>query len=404
MKKITFLIAFMNLFASGLMAQTGCNDSQASNYNPNAIINDGSCMYSAASVNPSASYPLNETLVETSGLIEWDGYLYTHNDNADTNIYQLNKSNGEIIKSIPLPNVTNIDWEEISQDQNYIYIGDFGNNVTGNRTNLKIYKILKSSLLTTPQIETINFSYSNQTDFTALTANNTDFDCEAMIVTSEGIFLFTKQWINRKTSIYQLSKNPGTHVANLLTTLNVTGLVTGATVKENLNLIALSGYSTMLSPFIYLIYDYKGTDFIVSNKRKINVSLSFHQVEGIATSNGLEYFLTNEKFTQTPISTSQKLHKISLNSYLENYITSLSNTDLIYKDPSIILYPNPTNGEITIESETAIGEQYKIIDNLGKIIKEGVLNNNTVNVSDFPKGIYIFTLPKLKQTYKIIKQ
>ena len=36
----------------------------------------------------------------------------------------------------------NVDWEDITQDETHIYIADFGNN-NGNRTDLKIYKILK---------------------------------------------------------------------------------------------------------------------------------------------------------------------------------------------------------------------------------------------------------------------
>jgi hypothetical protein len=62
--------------------------------------------------------------------------------------------------------VKNTDWEEISQDSSYIYVGDFGNNYQGNRTDLHILRIEKKSfLLNQPIIDTISFSYSNQTDF-----------------------------------------------------------------------------------------------------------------------------------------------------------------------------------------------------------------------------------------------
>ncbi len=321
MKNAFFFLVLTCFFISELKAQSGCNDPMATNYNSSLIINDGNCKYPSASIAPISSYLLDSALAESSGLIEWNGYLYTHNDNSDTHIYQLNKPNGKIVKTIPLPGVKNVDWEEISQDENYIYIGDFGNNAKGNRTDLKIYKVDKSSLLTTPVIETINFSYSNQTDFTAKPTNKTDFDCEAMMVTSDVILLFTKQWVSNKTSIYKLPNTPGTHVANLITTIDVSGLITGATVKSDFHLIALCGYSKMLRPFIYLIYDYKDTDFDASNKRKINFSPNFHQVEGIATVDGLEYFLINEKFKRSPFfKKPQKLHKLSLARYLGNYL------------------------------------------------------------------------------------
>lgn len=87
---------------------------------------------------------------------------------------------------------TNIDWEEISQDADFVYVGDFGNNHNGIRADLHILRITKESILSDHSvIETINFSYSNQTDFAPAGSNNTDFDCEAFIASNGSIFLFT---------------------------------------------------------------------------------------------------------------------------------------------------------------------------------------------------------------------
>jgi hypothetical protein len=127
-------------------AQTsGCTDELAINYNSGATLYDGSCSYNQASVTPDESYLLDGKIPETSGLILWNGYLWTHNDNTDNNIYCLDIANGSLIKSYHLETVKNNDWEEISQDENYIYIGDFGNN-RGDRQDLKIVRIEKSSL------------------------------------------------------------------------------------------------------------------------------------------------------------------------------------------------------------------------------------------------------------------
>ena len=405
MKNITYLIIIAFVFNAKLNAQSGCTDPLATNYSSDASINDGSCTYNTTSISPTASYNLSSTLVETSGLIEWNGSLYTHNDNTDTNIYQISETDGALTKTFSLTGVTNKDWEEISQDADYIYIGDFGNNASGNRTDLKIYKIKKSTLSTVPQIEIINFSYSDQTDFTAKAANSTDFDCESMVVGSDGIYLFTKQWLGKKTSIYKLLKSAGTQKANFITTFNVAGLVTGATFKEDSHLIALCGYSETLSPFIYLIYDFTGSDFAVSNKRKIDVSLPFYQIEGIATSDGLNYFLSNEKFERLPVASNpQKLHKISLNSYLSDYFKNLSVDDFGVQQSKGFLYPNPTDGEIKINSKDNIGQEYKIFDSTGKAIETGILNSNSLSLDNFLKGIYILTLTESKQTYKIIKK
>ena len=46
---------------------------------------------------------LSEELEETSGLILWDGYLWTHNDNADTKLYGLEAATAEIAREYILP-------------------------------------------------------------------------------------------------------------------------------------------------------------------------------------------------------------------------------------------------------------------------------------------------------------
>ncbi len=191
-------------------------------------------------------------LLETSGLTYWNNLLFTHNNNDDLKIYAIDTTNGSITNSYNLNGTANIDWEEISQDENYLYVGDFGNNSSGNRTNLKILRIEKSSILNNNlKIDTINFSYANQTDFTATAANKTDFDCEAFIVTTDSIYLFTKQWNTNQTSLYALSKTPGTYNAMYKNSYDVQGLVTGATLLENKKLVVLCGYNTLFNHLPY---------------------------------------------------------------------------------------------------------------------------------------------------------
>ena len=404
MKKILLLLI---LFAANyaIKAQTGCTDPNASNYNINAIVNNGSCVYNDVIATVNSSIILNQNVLETSGLIDWNNFLYTHNDNTDTTIYKLNKISGAIVQSLPLNTVQNIDWEEISQDESYIYIGDFGNNATGNRTNLKIYKVRKSTIETVPEIETINFNYSNQTDFTTQTANQTDFDCEAFVVTANEILLFTKQWVSGNTTIYSLPKTSGTQTANYLTTINVAGLITGATLKEDSRLISLCGYDTVLQPFIYLIYDYIGTNFTIANKRKIAVPLPYHQIEAIATNNGLDYNLTNESLVQPPIfNIPQKLHQLSLAPYLSNYLNSLSLNSIQLTNENAILYPNPSENEINFSKFDLTNNEYQITDFNGKIIRTGKIYNNKISTADLEKGIYLLKILNSKQAYKIIKK
>jgi hypothetical protein len=311
------IVFFFLILTSSYGQISGCTDSQAKNFNPKATINDGSCSYEFTSLAPQTTQILSDTLVETSGLIAFDNLLWTHNDDHDTNIYGLD-SNGKIQKKIKLENVVNTDWEEISQDSSYIYIGDFGNNLTGNRKDLHILRIEKKSfLLNTPIIDTIAFSYSNQTDFSIKKGNTTDFDCEAFFVCRDSIYLFTKQWTQNGTSIYVLPKVAGTHIAQFKENLNIEGLATGATLTSK-NEIVICGYTKMFQTFIYLISDINNFDFSKANKRRFQLSLTFHQIEGIATFDGQLFYLTNESFIRKPIvNTPQQIHTVDLSPFLK---------------------------------------------------------------------------------------
>lgn len=314
------IFLFFFLYITSTYAQiSGCTDPLSMNFNPKATNNDGSCQYASAKIKPKSSNKLNSALAETSGLIAFDNLFWTHNDDKDKGIYGLTNL-GLIQKKISLEKAINTDWEDISQDSSYIYVGDFGNNFQGNRSDLHILRIEKNSFLSNnPVIDTISFSYSNQTAFAKKKPNSTDFDCEAFIVSEDNIYLFTKQWKQKKTGIYMLSKTPGKHLALLKETLDVEGLITGATLLPSKKGIVLSGYSRMLQPFLYLLYDYKNYDFLTANKRKIKVSMPFHQIEGITTEDGKLFYFTNEAMTRKPfLNISQKLNTVDLSSYLKN--------------------------------------------------------------------------------------
>jgi len=323
MKTLCWLVVLLNIaFTLDAKAQvSGCTDPLSKNYNPQATWNDGSCDYKKAKIKPDFSKKLDKKLHETSGLLFWDGKLWTQNDDKDTALYALDTISGEIQQSYELKNVANKDWEEVSQDSSYLYIGDFGNNSVGNRKDLRILRIEKNSLSVNPVIDTIHFSYSGQIDFTPSRANKTEYDGEAFIVSKDSIYIFTKQWTSEKTAVYSLPKLPGQYIAKLKTIHDVRGLITGATFLESKNLVVLCGYTKRLKPFLYLLYDFSGADFFAGNKRRIKLRLPFHQVEGVATENGLQYYLTNENFSRKPfINKHQKFHKVDLSGLLKGYL------------------------------------------------------------------------------------
>jgi len=408
---IGILLSSINIFA-----QThGCPDPLAVNYNPSAIINDGSCYYNESSVIPSETDILDSSLNESSGLLIWNDLLWTHNDSEDLNIYALEFTGGIIKEKYPLTGSVNTDWEEITQDDEFFYIGDFGNNSSSNRTDLKVLRTRKNSITAnTPEIDEIRFSYSDQTDFQIADSNSNDFDCEAFIISNDSIYLFTKQWTSKKTSVYALPKTPGTYVAKKRYTYNVEGLITGATYLQSKQLLVLCGYSALIEPFIYLLYDFNGTDFFSGNKRKVHLSLPlFHQVEGIATENGLKYFLTNEEFEKfifkLYINVPQKLHIFNLDPFLENYLESISSgMDHTGMNDNYLVYPVPSENKITVKSKNILqDETFYIINYTGQTLMTGKLptKENIIDISPLSHGMYILKIGNNNfQQYKIIRK
>jgi len=62
-------------------------------------------------------YDLPATISETSGLLFFNGKLITHNDSGDAaNLYELDTITGNITRTININNATNVDWEDVTQD------------------------------------------------------------------------------------------------------------------------------------------------------------------------------------------------------------------------------------------------------------------------------------------------
>lgn len=352
----------------------------------------------AVTLTPVYSVLLPNELPETSGLIHFQQGLLTHNDNSDEQLYVIDSINGSVLQTYALNGTSNFDWEEITQDSLYLYVGDFGNNA-GSRTDLHILRVEKSSLLdVVPTIDTIAFAYEDQIDFTP-SNQNTAFDCEAFIAGTDSLFLFTKNWNDLSTVCYSVPKIPGNYVAQRKDSSAVNGLITGATYLPNKRLVILSGYSSLLQPFLYLLFDFQGTDFFSSFQQKINPSLNFHQIEGVSTSNGLDVFLTNEYFSQSIITTQQKLHKFDLTPVLGDY---LSGNNVFSESADIRIFPNPAGDVVHIQSPKK-WLCLEVRNSEGKLVKKARIRHETdVDISELPNGRYFIAVTDYPRVFSLI--
>ena len=360
--------------------ECGCTDPRALNYNPDATVNDGSCVYEQTTVTPYFTTPLSDTLNGTSGLMFFDNMLFTHNDHYDQSLYRIDTADAHIIEQLYFAGIPFQDVEDCDHDSLYVYLGDMGNNNSGDRTDLHLIRILKSSLHSNnPIIDTIWFSYADQTDFTPCSGNTTDFDCEAFIVVGDSIYLFTKQWSAQHMALYAIPKTAGIHVAQRKSEYAVNGLVTSACYLPESQQIVLTGYSKLLQPFVVLLYDYSGNDFFSGNKRKINLNLPFHQVEAIAHRGAFQFYLTNEFVSQYGVSFSAKFHKLDLSEYL----TPVSPTSLseLSESLSFSLYPNPAKNLLRFKGLRSTSGRYEIYNNRGQLVQKGQWEHGLTEVS-----------------------
>lgn len=389
---LRFLLALLPLSLTA--QQPGCTDILALNYNAKATVNDGSCNYAPANVVVSSSIKLPGELEESSGLLYWQKLLWTHNDNTDNKLYGIRPDDASLIKTISLPQLQNKDWEDIAQDSQYLYIGDFGNNATGSRRDLHIYRILKKGTDTTAsRIDSIFFSYADQTDFSNTTPNQTDYDCEAFIVSGDSIYLFTKQWISGNCAIYSIPARRGQHVARKVANLQTQGMITGATYLPEDRIIALIGYSKLLQPFIYLLYDFTAPNFTGANRRKITLNQNFQQAEGIAAVNGTTYYISTEHFVREPlVDNPQTLHKVDLRDLLQPYLNKPLSTVINVNGIPLRVLPSPGSGIMyALVQKQMIGSNFRIIDLRGRTILRGVIAQEKFSLptSGWAEGSYV---------------
>ncbi len=255
---------------------------------------------------------LPEAVNETSGIIFYNGRLITHNDSGNSpELFEIDTLTQQITRIVQVSNAENVDWEDLAQDQDYIYIGDIGNN-SGDRTDLAVYRISKVEYdsSNTVSAERIGFSYEDQTDFNP--TSNSDWDAEALTVLRGQLTLFTKRWQSGGSSVYAIPSTPGEHMAINLGSTQFSGLVTAATYNNVTNVLYLLGYSQLLQPFLVRYEDPPGPFSFSGNGEFSNLNIGLAQTEAITFVDANIYYITSERFVSSspPISLEASLYRL----------------------------------------------------------------------------------------------
>ena len=248
---------------------------------------------------------LSKKIDETSGLEIVDGQFITHNDSGgDPKLYYLDKK-GKIVFERTLEGVKNNDWEDITKDDQFIYVANMGNNFD-TRKNLSIVKtpIDPSS----SEAELIEFNYPEQVKFTTA-YNQSQYDAEALITIDDYLIILTKNKLKKITEIYALPKIAGKYEAKKIGSLNTQSIITGGDYNPETKLLALTG--TLIFNEYYIL---KIEDFDLESKKDYKIDMyeipiGKTQVEAIKIIDSNTFWITSE---DEKSSSSARLMKIKL--------------------------------------------------------------------------------------------
>ena len=364
------LLLFVVAAAPRAWAQSGCPDPQATNYNPAATVNDGSCQYTSTTVALPLKTKLADAVAESSGLLYLGGKLWTLNDSGnDPVLFRLDSTDGHVVQQVRISNYANVDWEDLTADAQYVYVGDFGNN-NGTRRDLRILRVPQANLgpaATTTTAEEINFSYPDQTDFTPRT-NQHNYDCEAFFFANDSLHLFTKNWVDLQTRYYTVPAQPGAHIAHLKATFNVNGLVTAAAHNAAGTVTGLLGYNARDgSTFLWLLSGYRGTGYLQANKRRIELpnALLIGQAEGLCFVGSTRAFVSNERLSNILVNVLAQLYTLRLSNLVP--ATTLATK----KAASKVVFsavPNPASHTLHVTRTRSEAARLVLYDLLGRVL------------------------------------
>ncbi len=89
--------------------------------------------------------------------------------------------------------------------------------------------------------------------------------------------------------------------------------------------------------------------------------------------------------------------------YLDIYFGDFLSVDSLTHSDKMSMYPNPVKDKIYIHSTSKLNDKnYKIYNNLGQLVTEGIIQNDFISFEKFKRGLYFIKLDG--NTYKLIKE
>ena len=197
-----------------------------------------------------------EPIKESSGIVRsrlWPEVIWTHNDSGDmARIFPVKKDRSIIAPSwsdkpyegVIILDAVNVDWEDITMDDNKnLIIGAFGNNANARR-DLAIYILTEPNpyeRYNTRILFKIPFVYPDQKEYPAKKLN---FDAEALFHAKNKLYILSKHRADDNTKLYRFDtlNTDSVNVLQLLSSFKTRSQVTAADANSDGSKLAVLTY------------------------------------------------------------------------------------------------------------------------------------------------------------------
>lgn len=228
--------------------------------------------------------------------------IWVAEDSGNKNtIYGL-APDGKITHTVTLENAKNVDWEDLTADEEgNLYVGDFGNN-DNTRKDLCIYKVnagdLKNETAVSPS--KIEFYYPEQKQFPPK-KSELFYDAESFFIYKGNFYIFTKnrsKGFDGTVMLYKVPNQSGNHKAQLLGKFKACDsyhkcAITSADISPDGKKIAL-----LSSSKVWILSDFKADDFLNGKTEMFELN-DVTQKEGICFKDNQTLLIVDEKSKKT---------------------------------------------------------------------------------------------------------
>lgn len=319
--------------------------------------------------------------------------IWAQNDAGNTNELFCFDTTGNLVRSLLILNATNIDWEDLTRDdEGRIYINDAGNN-DNSRTDLKIHRIPDPETIvgSVVEAETVNFIFEDQYQFPP-PSTNLNYDIEAIAWKSDSLYLFTKNRSNPQNGMckmYRLPAAPGTYTAKLMGSIflgenNDEARVTSADINPESGEVILLTMKKIIS-----FTNYPFNNFFDGDKVEYFFSTPMGQIEGVDFVDTCRLFLTEEGSKRA----GGYLYEVLWQS------TSAVRESILER---ISVFPNPFHDFLMIDNPTGLNITADMWDIHGKMVKRNANTDRVIRTQDLNPGVYFLEL-KMKDQF-LVKQ